>query len=103
MTGLYSDTRHAIRALARSPGFSTLAVLMLALGIGVNTALFSMVDAVLLRALPFGEPDRLVEVFGRDATHGSLRVHDRNRPFGCRTGSRDRWRCGQYAFEWHDD
>lgn len=54
------ELRHASRALGRSPGFATVAVLSLTLGIGAATALFSLVDTVLLKPLPYREPDRLV-------------------------------------------
>src|SRR5262245_35344885 len=74
MTGFFHDLRLAGRSLLRSPWFTALAVLILALGIGLNTALFSLVDAVLLRALPFQDPDRLVEIWGQEAAHTSMRV-----------------------------
>jgi predicted permease len=63
MHGLFSDVRYGIRALAERPGFTLAAVLTLALGLGANTAVFSFVNAVLLRPLPVPSPDRLVRVF----------------------------------------
>src|SRR5688500_20149903 len=61
---LMNDLRFAFRQLRKSPGFSILAILTLALGIGVNSAIFSLMHDLFLRGLPFSEPDRVVRLYG---------------------------------------
>ena len=70
METLVQDLRFGIRLLLKNPGFSAVAILALALGIGANTAIFGVVDAVLFKPLPFDRPERLLAVWERNLTKG---------------------------------
>ncbi|HTR03941.1 MAG TPA: ABC transporter permease, partial [Thermoanaerobaculia bacterium] len=72
------EIRHGFRALAKSPGFAAVAILTLALGIGSSTAIFSVVDAVLLRALPYPQPERIVRVWEQSPNGRRMNFADPN-------------------------
>lgn len=72
LEGLLQDARHAVRTIRTKPGFSVVPLLSLALGIGTNTAIFSVLDAVLIRPLPYPGSDALAGVFNRMAIRGQV-------------------------------
>ena len=73
MDTILQDLRYGIRTLVKSPGFTAVAALTLAIGIGANTAIFTIVNALLLRELPIGESDRVVALFHERLQQRTLR------------------------------
>src|SRR5690349_25057254 len=79
MTSISRDLTHAVRTLRKSPGFTLVALASLAIGIGANTAIFSLVNTVLLRPMPVENPDALVSIYQADErTPGNLSVSHLN-------------------------
>jgi len=78
MTGLFQDIRYALRQLRKSPGFATTAIAVLALGIGANIAVFTLLDGILLRPLPYDHADRIVAIDAPSANGFTMLMHYAN-------------------------
>jgi len=92
MTTLLQDLKFGLRMLSRNPGFTAVAIITLALGIGGNVAVFSLLDTVMLRPLPYSHPDRLYMFFPVDARHHHAQVASSYPDF-------HDWRAQSHAFE----
>ena len=88
---MFADLRYAFRVMSRTPSFAAAVISVLAIGIGANTAIFSIVNAVLLRPLPFEEPERLVRLFTRPGPDGE--------PFDVSAGKFYSWQRDAQSFE----
>src|SRR3977135_2839302 len=76
MDSFFRDLRYSVRMLIKSPAFTAVALLSIALGIGANTTVFSVINAVLLRSLPYKDPNTLVLLWGdSSAEEASMRKH----------------------------
>ena len=78
MTGLFPDLRYAWRQMRKSPGFASVAIGTLALGIGASTAIFSVIYGVLLRSLPYYQAERIVQMWEVNSQGGHMRFDDPN-------------------------
>jgi predicted permease len=101
MPDIISDIKYSLRSLWRSPGFTLAVVLTLGIGIGANTAVFNVVNGVLIRDLPFEQPDRLVRLIGFFRGRTSMTLSEANfRDFQAQIGSLQS--LGAYSYErWH--
>ncbi|MGH9789684.1 MAG: ABC transporter permease, partial [Candidatus Acidiferrales bacterium] len=97
MGSLWQDAKHGARMLRRNPAFTTVVVLTLALGIGANTAIFSVVHAVVLKPLPYPEPDRLVVV--HTVREGALSRSERYSAHSNSVPDYEDFRAQRYIFE----
>jgi putative ABC transport system permease protein len=83
----WQDLRHGIRMLGKAPGFAAITILTLAFGLGINTAIFSAVNAVILRPLPYAQPDRLISLWEENTSQRERRFSSRGATVGTAGGS----------------